>query len=73
MVAPAIEGLLADPVTEETLTVSKKKLEEFVTRVEKRLEELSKENERLRQLLELQETRRNPPPLWVKPNVKKGG
>lgn len=72
MVAPAIEALSPDEDSEETLVVSKKKLEELVRRLERHLEELTKENERLRQMLELQEGRRSPLPSWVKPNTKKG-
>ena len=60
--APAIEALSPDEDSEETLVVSKKKLEELVRRLERHLEELTKENERLRQMLELQEGRRSPQP-----------
>lgn len=73
MVSPAVEGLLADGASEETLIISKKKLEELLARLQHRIEEQDKEIERLRHLLELQEGRRSPPPPWVKPNVKKEG
>ena len=43
--APAIEALSPDEDSEETLVVSKKKLEELVARLERHLEVLSKENE----------------------------
>ena len=68
-----IEGLLVEEDSEETLAVSKKKLDEHLARSEKRIQELVAEVERLRQLLELQEARRSPLPTWVKPNVKREG
>jgi transposase len=73
MVSPAVEGLLADGASEDSLVISKKKLEDLLARLQRRIEEQNKEIERLHQLLELQEGRRSPPPLWVKPNVKKEG
>jgi hypothetical protein len=73
MVSPAVEGLLADGASEETLIISKKKLEELLSRLQRHIEEQDREIARLRHLLELQEGRRSPLPSWVNPNVKKEG
>ena len=60
MVSPAVEGLLADGAFEDSLVISKKKLEDLLARLQRRIEEQNKEIEGLHQLLELQEGRRSP-------------
>lgn len=65
MVPPALEGLLPDDISEETVTVSKKKLEALL----KELRDLTQQVELLRQAQLAGASRLPPPPAWVKANV----